>query len=74
MAIPNRRSAAIITCVSSLSNAPLSVDVPSASAAQTRARLVMLFEPGGRTVPCTGPLTAEISTLSALNCPILSER
>ena len=40
----------IITRVSSLSNAPLSSDWPSARAAHTKARLVMLLEPGGRMV------------------------
>ena len=48
-AIPSSPSAAIITRVSSLSSAPRSVDAPSASAAHTSARLVMLFDPGGRT-------------------------
>ena len=46
---------AIITRVSSLSRAPLSSERPPAKAAQTRARLVMLFEPGGRIEPWIGP-------------------
>jgi hypothetical protein len=46
-----------MTRVSSLASAPVSVLVPSASAAQTRARLVMLFEPGGRMRPVTGVAT-----------------
>jgi hypothetical protein len=41
--------------VSSLSRAPRNVDVPSAKAAQTNARLVMLFDPGGRTRARSGP-------------------
>ena len=53
-AISNRRSALIITRVSSLSRPPVSVDSPLASAVQTRARLVMLLEPGGRIRPVMG--------------------
>ena len=52
--IPRDFNPAIITRVSSLSSAPRSVDLPLASAAQTSARLVMLFDPGGRTVARMG--------------------
>ena len=51
---PARPRPSIITRVSSLSSAPVSVEVPSASAAQTSARFVMLFDPGGRTRPRIG--------------------
>src|SRR4051812_28846264 len=47
-------------CVSSLSSAPISVLVPSASAAQTRARFVMLFDPGGRMRPRMGRVVGTI--------------
>jgi hypothetical protein len=46
--------------VSSLSNAPVSVLVPFASAAHTSARFVMLFDPGGRMQPRIGPRTGWI--------------
>jgi hypothetical protein len=36
--------------VSSLSSAPSSIESPSANAAHTNARFVMLFDPGGRTI------------------------
>ena len=39
----------------------MSRDFPPASAAATKARLVRLFEPGGRTRPDTGPATGWIS-------------
>ena len=55
MVIPKRPSASIISRVSSLSRAPTSSDSPPASAAQTSARFVMLFDPGGRILPRTGP-------------------
>ena len=55
LAIPSGARLSIITRVSSLSSAPVSVETPSASAAQTRARLVMLFDPGGRTRARIGP-------------------
>ena len=45
-----------MTRVSSLSRAPVSRDSPWASAAQTRARLVMLLDPGGRILARSGPL------------------
>ena len=54
--IPSRPSDSIITCVSSLSSAPVSVELPRASAAQTSARLVMLLEPGGRIEPRAAPI------------------
>jgi hypothetical protein len=50
------RSAWIITRVSSLSKAPVSVEDPEAKAAQINARLVMLFDPGGETVARNGPV------------------
>ena len=46
---PSPTSAPTIAQVSSANNAPLSRLVPRASAAQTRARLVRLFEPGTTT-------------------------
>jgi hypothetical protein len=45
-----------MTRVSSLSSAPDKVDSPVASAAQTSARFVILFDPGGRMRPWIGPL------------------
>ena len=50
-----------MTRVSSLSSAPVSVLVPSANAAQTRARLVTLLEPGGRVLPRMGRETDSIA-------------
>lgn len=44
-----------MTAVSSLSKMPRSVELPWAKAAQTRARFVMLLEPGGRAAPERGP-------------------
>src|SRR5690348_15846677 len=64
--MPSWRRLSIITRVSSLSRAPKSVEVPSASAAQTRARLVMLFEPGGRIRPRIGAVTGLISIESLI--------
>ena len=46
--------------VSSATSAPSSVLRPSASAAATRARLVMLFDPGGTTVASSGPATGSM--------------
>ena len=57
--------------VSSLSRAPNSSELPSASAAHTNARFVMLFDPGGRTVALTGPV-GWISTVSLT--PFVSRR
>ena len=45
---PKCRRPSIMTRVSSLSRTPSSVEVPSASAAVIKARLVKLLEPGGR--------------------------
>jgi hypothetical protein len=53
--IPSRCNAPIITRVSSLSSAPCKYEVPPAKAAQISARLVILFDPGGRMVPTRGP-------------------
>ena len=53
---PNRLRLSTMASVSSARRAPSSRLVPDASAATTRARLVMLLEPGRRTVPATGPL------------------
>ncbi len=64
--MPSRPSPSIITRVSSLSSAPVSVETPSANAAQTRARFVMLFDPGGRTRPRIGPATGLISSGSVM--------
>ena len=47
--------------VSSANRTPSSVLVPEARAAQTRARLVMLFDPGTTTVASTGPARGSIS-------------
>ena len=58
---PNRRRLSIITCVSTLSRTPANVVGPSASAARTSARLVRLFDPGGRMEPITGRETGWIS-------------
>ena len=55
-ATPSCPRPSIITRVSSLSRAPVSSDSPRASAAQTKARLVMLLEPGGRIVARKGPV------------------
>ena len=55
MSMPMRVSAARMCRVSSLSSAPVSRVSPSASAASTRARLVMLFDPGTAQVTSTGP-------------------
>ncbi len=56
---PSRRRLSTMTRVSSLSRTPFSVVVPDDSAATTSARLVRLFEPGGRIVPRTGSATGE---------------
>src|SRR5262245_10896182 len=60
MLIPNRPRHSVITRVSSLSSAPSSLLVPLANAAQTKARFVMLFDPGGRMRPQTGALAGAI--------------
>jgi hypothetical protein len=52
---PRPTIASIITSVSSHSKTPSSVDRPSDSAAQITARLVMLFDPGGRIVAWIAP-------------------
>ena len=57
---PNFFRQSIITRVSSLSSAPVSDDVPSASAAHNNARLVILFEPGGQIEKSTGPVAGWI--------------
>src|SRR5262245_24086320 len=64
---PSARSPSIMTSVSSLRNAPKRVrSVPRAvRAASTSARLVILFEPGTRTVPTRGWLRGTISRASA---------
>jgi hypothetical protein len=51
-----------MTRVSSLWSAPVKRESPSAKAAHTNARFVMLFEPGGRTVASTGPAAGVIAT------------
>src|SRR5438552_2313626 len=50
-----------ITCVSSLHNAPEMTLSPSANAARTRTRLVMLLEPGTVISAFTGPVSGTIS-------------
>ena len=50
-----------MTSVSLLNKTPVNEDVPFAIAAIINARLVMLFEPGGRIVPDTGPFVGVIS-------------
>jgi hypothetical protein len=57
--------------VSSLASAPVSIVMPSASAAQIIARLVILFEPGGRIEPRMGPATDVISIECGINAEIL---
>jgi len=52
--MPSAASPAAITRVSWLSSAPDSRLVPRAKAAQTSARFVMLFDPGGRIEPSIG--------------------
>ena len=51
--------------VSSLLSTPCSVEVPSAKAAHMSARLVILFDPGGRSEAASGP-RGEIVICSAL--------
>ncbi len=51
---PSAWSPAIMMRESRLKSAPVSLVVPSASAARTSARLVMLLEPGRSTTPWTG--------------------
>ena len=63
---PSAASPAAITRVSWLSSTPVSRLGPRASAAQTSARLVMLFEPGGRALPLTGPATTGIGRGSVM--------
>jgi hypothetical protein len=53
---PSARSASIISLLSRLRSAPVSVPPPSASAASNSARLVIDFEPGTATVAVTGPV------------------
>ncbi|CAB4734869.1 unannotated protein [freshwater metagenome] len=48
--------------VSSANNAPVSVEVPLASAAQISARLVMLLEPGGLNSTSKGCVSGCTST------------
>ncbi len=62
---PSFAKASAMTRVSSLSRAPVNRDSPSASAAQTIARLVRLFDPGGRIDPWIGPL-GRISIVSTI--------
>jgi hypothetical protein len=50
-----------MTRVSWLSSIPVSVVGPSANAARIMARLVMLFDPGGRMEPLIGESTGWIS-------------
>ena len=49
------RRASAMSRVSSLFSAPVRWLVPRASPASSRARLVMLFDPGGATRPRSGP-------------------
>ena len=52
---PSATRAVRMASVSSATRAPSTVDVPSASAAHTSARLVRLFDPGTATVASSGP-------------------
>ena len=52
---PSACSASVMASVSSAKRAPSMTDVPEASAAATRARLVRLLEPGTTTVASSGP-------------------
>ncbi|GAB2855315.1 hypothetical protein GCM10027200_64580 [Lentzea nigeriaca] len=52
---PSEERAAAINTVSLLRNGACTVDGPSASAASTRTRFVIDFEPGTGTVAWTGP-------------------
>src|SRR5205814_9768517 len=61
---PRPRSPSTITCVSSLQSAPRSVVSPSPNAARTRARLVMLLEPGTVISASTGFVSGTISIRS----------
>ncbi|GLY52798.1 hypothetical protein Lesp01_64540 [Lentzea sp. NBRC 102530] len=53
--MPSDVSAFAISTVSRLRNGAWTVDGPSASAASTRTRFVIDFEPGTGTVEWTGP-------------------
>ena len=64
--MPSDARPAAITRVSWLSSAPERRLVPRASAEQTRARLVMLFDPGGRIEPWTGPGHSGISMAAVM--------
>jgi hypothetical protein len=55
-----------MTSVSSLSKTPSRTDVPSAIAAQVTARLVKLFDPGGRIRPTTFPTVSNDNTLGSI--------
>src|SRR3546814_9136898 len=50
---------------------PDSVEVPSARAAHTSARLVMLLEPGSVTVPSTGPVAGSMGSGSSTSAQVL---
>src|SRR3954447_6160939 len=58
---PRRRRQSTIASVSSATKAPRRVLWPAARAAATRARLVMLFDPGGTTVAASGPLIGSMA-------------
>jgi hypothetical protein len=73
---PSARRAAAISSVSRASSGLLIVVGPSASAASTRARLVIDFDPGSRTSARTGPLAAgaaqsraRAASVGPLACP-----
>ena len=59
---PRVANPAAMTRVSSLSSTPVSVLGPRAKAAQTKARFVMLLEPGGRMLPLTGAVTTGMAS------------
>jgi hypothetical protein len=63
--MPSVAKASIMTRVSSLSSKPRKVEVPWANAAQTSARFVRLFEPGGRIEALSGAVTGIISMFAA---------
>src|SRR4051812_45024333 len=67
---PSARTASIIAQVSSANSAPLRVVVPSASAAQSSARLVMLLDPGGRTDVEGARVSGVMARTSEVTCTL----
>ncbi len=65
---PTPRGPRYMTRVSSLSSAPCERRRSIGQCSADQARFVMLLEPGGRTVACTGPIGRIGSTLVAVMC------